>query len=227
MTALWSPSASASCAVAVEPTPAMAIRRVSSSSAGGAGDGPSPSAGDVARPDAVLVPRSMAGCEAIRISATDEDGAGLAAVAVLVRPGDGVVERDRLRRDVARLLRETPFEDGQHHPAEEVLLSLLQKDQRGQQWITETWQSMSNTSPNLASGLLRCLGMLPTEAVEGWGHALAEAALRHSRLLVREAAVVALERWGDERAVSLLRATAEPVAWLRDYIRRVLSPYEA
>jgi len=42
---------------------------------------------------------------------------------------------------------------------------------------------------------------------------------------VREAAVRTMEAWGGSAAIVLLRdhLEAEPVAWLSDYIRRVIS----
>ena len=136
--------------------------------------------------------------------------------------GDSGLPKRRFERLAASLLREVPFEDGEHHPLETHLAEVL--EDHGPEWICGLWSNYRQDSPGMAATLLRCLGMLERYQVADWGYQLMQQALEHKSLRVREAAVMALERWEGTRAIALLEEGRkhECVDWLRDYIRQVL-----
>ena len=50
---------------------------------------------------------------------------------------------------------------------------------------------------------------------------MVRAALGHSDVVLRDAAVQAVESWGDPNLIDVLRAHREAEAWLADYIVEV------
>ncbi len=116
-----------------------------------------------------------------------------------------------------------PVEDGYSHPAEEVLRKLVVHfPQKTSNWLYNTVQYETNAG--IVASILKCLGRLEPNGYIDHGLAIAEAALKHHDVEVRDAAVQMLEEWGSEKAVGILdqHLKNEEVDWLRDYIESVL-----
>lgn len=116
-----------------------------------------------------------------------------------------------------------PVEDGYSHPAERLISkSLVSHAQETITWLDNIVRYEKN--PSVVAGILTCLGRLDLKLVGDWGFELAEAALKHQDVEVRDAAVQMMELWGTEKAVGILErhVKSEQVDWLRDYIESVV-----
>lgn len=143
------------------------------------------------------------------------------------RPATPAFSATGFEATIVRALRDTPVEDGEHHPVEDELREALGSVADAPTLIKSTWDRLANSNATLAGNFLRCLGMLSRELVEPWGFEVAAEALGSRNVALREAAVIALERWEGSHAVELLCVARkqESVRWLRDYIEKVLSEY--
>lgn len=114
-----------------------------------------------------------------------------------------------------------PVEDGFHHPAEAILRSALAENRTEvKAWFEKTLAEQGQAA--LAADLVKCLGRLKPKEVEDWGLEMAQRALGHPVLEVRDSAVQALELWDTPQAIELLKAHQEKVPWLQEYISRLL-----
>lgn len=107
-------------------------------------------------------------------------------VMVLNSSASALDVRQRLQTIATSILREVPFEDGEHHPLEEHLLEVLE-EHSGSDWVVGLWNDYKTDSPGMAATLLRCLGMLPLKLTRDWGHDIASEALKSRSLRIREA----------------------------------------
>lgn len=113
-----------------------------------------------------------------------------------------------------------PIEDGVTHPAQNLIEKALEEDEP---LVSEWIRAFVDTQrPSFAAAALKCAGRLLSPGSEQWRMSLVEQALKHEDPEVRDAAVQALESWGGERAVEILKKHHEPRPWLRDYIDRVI-----
>lgn len=131
-----------------------------------------------------------------------------------------VAGADRILRDVISSLSEAPVEDGMVHPAETLIAAGLSQTPPSIDIgtrLAELFTDARHRRPSLAAGLLRIVGRQPIDAVAPWGTHLASIALQDPDIEIRDAAVRAMEAWGDRRAVGLLqsRSECEPDPWLR------------
>ena len=117
---------------------------------------------------------------------------------------------------IRRSLDEISIEDGVTHPAEGRLDEHVAA--YGDEGLREAVQSMDSAR---AADLLRLLGRttavgahLRTTLV-AWG-------LASAKIEVRDAAVQAVENWGDVSLTAYLEAHEEPVGWLRSYSAQVV-----
>ena len=148
---------------------------------------------------------------------------GLIAVPVVEAGISDPLAARAFEADAIALLSEHAFEDGMHHPLEELLAEVLATPP-GASWICVLWSHLVADNAGRAATLLRCLGMLPHEDLSVLRDMVIDQALAHDSLRVREAAVMALERWADERSAAQLREalTYESVPWLKEYLQAVL-----
>ncbi|TVR63976.1 MAG: hypothetical protein EA420_06155 [Candidatus Competibacteraceae bacterium] len=114
-----------------------------------------------------------------------------------------------------------PVEDGSTHPAETDLAEMTRNGgQVAGDWLSGAIAE-GGWPRGLAAGLLRLLGR--QRIFTGtWRLRVIQLALSSPDIELRDAGVQAAESWGDPAAVQVLRARAEPCAWLADYIERVI-----
>ena len=110
-----------------------------------------------------------------------------------------------------------PVEDGMEHQAEHTLTEALEEQapQELLPWLTELCTNMS--SPAMASSVLRCLSSLPLPGTPEWRAYTVRQALASSDIEIRDAAMQAVEHWGEPALAEVLRTHEEPEKWLRQY----------
>lgn len=119
-----------------------------------------------------------------------------------------------------------PFEDGMDHEAERTLSKAFVgiKAEYLLPWLSNFCTDLRN--PNLAASVLRCLGRLHRPGTEVWRTQLIGDALSKGNAEIRDAAVQAVEQWGETNLASVLRLHQEELPWLQDYIAGVLQDLE-
>lgn len=127
------------------------------------------------------------------------------------------------RSKLISTLVDEPIEDGVTHPAEHVIDEAL----RTNSWECRDWLSRAlvehyQTRPSISASIVRCVGRLEYDRVGNWGMRVADDALRHKDVEVREAAVRALEAWGGCEALGVLRRHRDTEAWLNEYVQQVI-----
>lgn len=131
-------------------------------------------------------------------------------------------EFEEFRTRTISALEQEPVEDGLAHPVEEVLAEAFRVIDETPVWVHTVLIGMLD-NPALAAGLLRCLGRVGYTAVGPSGTSLVMIGLGHDHVVVREAAIVAIEHWARPELASLLASHRERVQWLADYARQVVS----
>lgn len=126
-------------------------------------------------------------------------------------------------------LKETPVESGVRNPAEFVLRSYLELYSRhAPEWIRTI--ILGSGPVSIRADVLVCLGRLPHGLIHPWGFDVAREALQSDAVEMRDAAVRALELWGVQKSVEILRfhaSTRKEISWLAEYVRRVISDLAA
>jgi len=117
-----------------------------------------------------------------------------------------------------------PVEDGIVHPAEDMLTQLLHTS--GSQKLFEYMFRTTAQSQSRAAALLRLLGRIDVPD-SSFRSQLVRTGLASSNIQVREAAVSAVELWGDHATAILLERHRENTPWLADYIDRVVRDIRA
>lgn len=131
---------------------------------------------------------------------------------------------NRFRNELIAILRDEPIEDGVTHPAEAVIAGVLCKNTSAcKNWLSRALEEHKVTHPSLAASIVRCVGRLEYVQVDAWGMGVADDALRHGSVEVREAAVRALEAWGGRKALEMLRNHHDKRPWLDDYVQDVIA----
>ena len=136
------------------------------------------------------------------------------------------------RRSVELLISEALFaideaavEDGITHAAETIFLELHAANPSD---ALSTFASIvrDGSKPSRSIGALKILGRL---SIGGhiWRHVVVESALKSPSVELRDAAIQAVENWGDKRLLEVLRLHEDPVPWLADYTRQVVGDIEA
>ena len=130
---------------------------------------------------------------------------------------------ERFSRSIVRALEDEPIEDGFLHPADKLIEAAMRADTMAcREWLARTLTENFSSRPALAGAILRCISRLDHSRVVGWGGGLVRSALAHRDVEVREAAIRALEAWGGDEAISLLRNHADSEPWLAEYTQRVI-----
>ena len=129
----------------------------------------------------------------------------------------------RFRSKLIATLLDEPIEDGVTHPAEALIDEALRTNSsKCRDWLAQVLVEHYQTRPSISASIVRCIGRLEYDRVGNWGMHVADDALRHKDVEVREAAVRALEAWGGSEALGMLRSHRDPVAWLNEYISQVI-----
>jgi hypothetical protein len=114
-----------------------------------------------------------------------------------------------------------PVEDGTSHPAERVIAETM-ADNEAEGLVTAVLEVTPNS---LQASILRLLGREPVRDAS-LRRRVIEAGLSSSDVQIRDAAVQAVESWEDADCVDLLRHHEEPVKWLADYVKDVITDLE-
>lgn len=128
---------------------------------------------------------------------------------------------EKFERDLLGLLIEEPVEDGCTHPAEALLEKSLKTNREAAVWIQSIFID-NHKKPVIATGILKCIGRLQYSLVGPWGKLMAKTGLSEPYLEIRDAAVTALELWGDSESLEILKDHIESTPWLARYIKQVI-----
>ena len=146
---------------------------------------------------------------------------GAASTAVIERPPPAGQIRDRLDMMLGAAFDAEPVEDGVAHPAERILERALHTGDQSTAHGIVAALCVDTARPGFSAASLRCLGRLTLPGSSAWRSSVISEALAHSDVELRDAAVQAVESWGDPNLLDVLRAHREAVPWLADYIREV------
>ena len=115
-----------------------------------------------------------------------------------------------------------PVEAGMAHEAERTLSRALSNDSNKDplDWLMEFCTDVDR--PSFASSILRCLANLDNPGTTNWRVNLVRDALHTGNVDIKEAAVQAVEHWGESQLVNVLSSHQEDVPWLREYIEGVI-----
>ena len=138
------------------------------------------------------------------------------------RAADALDAKTALRHELQADFIADPVEDGMDHEAENTLARALAGDHREAtlEWLREFCTDAEH--PAFASSVLRCLGNLDYPGSEEWRAAVVRDALATGNTQVKDAAVQAVEKWGESGLVHVLRTHQEDVPWLQEYIQGVI-----
>ena len=146
---------------------------------------------------------------------------GATSAAVAPQPPSLEQIRDRLDTMLSAAFEGEPVEDGVAHPAEYILERALHTGDQSTMLGIVAALCSDTARPGFSAATLRCLGRLTPPGSSAWRSAVVRGALAHSEVELRDAAVQAVESWGDRNLIDVLRAHREAEAWLAEYIMEV------
>ena len=116
-----------------------------------------------------------------------------------------------------------PVEDGMEHEAEQTLGSALHGLASPEvfDWIREFCTDVAR--PTFASSVLRCLATLDYPGTTEWRSNVIQDALHTDNVDIRDAAVQAVEHWGETGLLRILASHHENAPWLKAYVEGVIS----
>ncbi len=130
-----------------------------------------------------------------------------------------------LQRELHLALDAAPVEDGMRHAGEELLREAIRSyPQEIGAWLSsEIFKEVSATSGASVLRLIARIRDLPASLRQE----LVTRALAADDVELRDAAVQAVDQWGDKNLLQILREHREPEIWIRDYLERVIADLEA
>ncbi len=129
----------------------------------------------------------------------------------------------RFRGKLIATLLDEPIEDGVTHPAEGLIDEALRTNPSDyRDWLSQALVEHFPTRPSISASIVRCIGRLESDQVGPWGMHVADDALRHKDVEVREAGVRSLEAWGGREALEILHRHRDSEAWLDEYVKQVI-----
>ena len=131
--------------------------------------------------------------------------------------------RARLAATLHASFEADPLEDGMYHPAEVIIGEALRSREapRFLEWLSAF--CLDAAHPSFAASVLRCLGRQTYPGTGSWRAGLVRDGLSIDDVEIRDAAVQAVESWGDSDLIDVLEAHSESASWLQDYIRDVIA----
>ena len=138
------------------------------------------------------------------------------------RVADTLDPQSALRHELQADFVAEPVEGGMDHEAESTLARVLAGDhgEDALEWIREFCTDAKR--PAFAASVLNCLGNLEFPGSAEWREILVRDALATGNTQVKDAAVQAVEKWGESGLVDVLRTHQENVPWLHEYILGVI-----
>ena len=115
-----------------------------------------------------------------------------------------------------------PLEDGMDHPAEQVIATALESEDRDTALLWISSACLESESPAFAAATFLCAARQPEIGTAAWRAGLVRGGLASDHIELRDAAIQAAESWGDPGLRQVLAAHAEPVSWLDEYRRGVV-----
>ncbi len=127
---------------------------------------------------------------------------------------------ERFGRTLKQMVHAESVIDGYDHPAERFLQETFKREPDvARQWF---WSALrENHSPSLVADSLRLLGRI-TPADRKWRSQIAAEGLRSRSSEVRDAAMQAIESWGDPALAGVLKHHREQTRWLREYADQII-----
>jgi phosphatidylethanolamine/phosphatidyl-N-methylethanolamine N-methyltransferase len=123
-------------------------------------------------------------------------------------------------RDLYQALQQEPVLDGLDHPGVAILIEAFEDDPDvAARWMLN--QLADPAGPAMVSDILRLLCRFKPQT-SAWRRNVVAAALRSTSVELRDAAIQAVESWGDPELVALLSAHADVAPWLDDYATQVV-----
>ena len=117
---------------------------------------------------------------------------------------------------------DSPVEDGMGHPAERIIAKTLAQvgDKRALRWLKDFCVDVSQ--PVFAASVLRCLARNDSIGTTSWRGDIVRDSLASDSVEMRDAAIQAVETWGDLSLLEPLRAHSDPEPWLQQYVLDVI-----
>lgn len=129
----------------------------------------------------------------------------------------------QFRDDLLNVFEEFPIEDGINHPADDIIEQFLCNDnQTFRKALVRSYNEFKDSRPAISAAFLRCTARVDFAKIGDIGLSLAQDALDHNNIEIRDAAVRALENWGGKEAINILRKHNDTESWLRRYIDQVI-----
>ena len=138
-------------------------------------------------------------------------------------PSSMTREQKRLLDKLQAAFAVEPLEDGMSHPAEEIIGEALRSTE--EKPIVLDWLrafSLDAARPSFAASVLRCLGRQTPLGTNSWRADLVRGGLAMDDVEIRDAAVQAVESWGDRSLADVMKAHRESELWIREYIEDVI-----
>lgn len=131
-------------------------------------------------------------------------------------------EWTRITANLRAVFEADALEDGIDHPAEQIIGKVLRSDE--DHYVLERLRMLSSDaeSPSFAASVLRCLGRQASPGTASWRAGFVRSGLSMENVEMRDAAVQAIESWGERDLIDVLRTHQEPEPWLREYIQDVI-----
>jgi len=127
-------------------------------------------------------------------------------------------EQESLGRRICAMLAEIPIESGIYHPAQATIAEALKSC--GGKCITSL--VFRAKLPCSRADLVQCISRLPLDSVDPWGYPLAKQLLQDENIEIRDGAICALEHWGGQEALVILRNHHDSSPILREYVAEIL-----
>lgn len=117
------------------------------------------------------------------------------------------------------------LEDGLLHPAEFIIEDVLKVYKHSApEWINDLYTQYISINSTISANILLTISRLKVDMVVPWGYKIVDQALKEQDIEIREAAVRAVESWGGEKGLQLLKSyvDSEPIKWLADYTKKII-----
>ncbi len=127
--------------------------------------------------------------------------------------------------DVLYQLDHIQVDTGCKHPATDTLEKALRAG--GDEAKAQLMVVFADSRPRYTERLLYAMAYLPKELIDWEFYTMARSALRLSTsIVIRDGAIGALERWGGQDAIDILKEHKEPEPWLAKYVAGVIRDLE-
>ncbi|MBF0475704.1 MAG: hypothetical protein HQK59_07695 [Deltaproteobacteria bacterium] len=140
-------------------------------------------------------------------------------------PDESILQQfhEKYTKELLRLIQEQDFEYGFYSPADLFVRKLMEQNAT----LTKEW--LHSVFVDYSSDLKIMIGLLQVILhmdISPQGLIMAQMALAHADVEVRECGIRALENWGTIESLNILRTLKDQEEWLQEYIDQVISDLE-